>query len=93
MIRKLKFIVLLVWWTIGQAITDAAGVSWAVYAFGGLVCVLSIAGILRLIYLDGFRDGVDSVPLDGADLASGDEQAFAGDHRWNADLGAWEKPR
>lgn len=47
--------------------------------------------LLREAWIIGFHDGVRSVPLDGAGLASGDQRAFDGKHHWNPELGAWER--
>jgi hypothetical protein len=60
--------------------------------WGGFVMgALGLAIILREVWIMGFHDGVRSVPLDGAGLASGDERAFQGTHRWNPELGAWAR--
>jgi len=86
-----RFSLLLVAYCIGAGLSDAAGESWLIYLIGCLVQVIAISMFLHLFYLDGYRDGVRSVPLDGTGLASGDDRAFDAGHRWNADLGAWER--
>lgn len=60
--------------------------------WGGFIMgSVGLAIILREAWIIGFHDGVDSVPLDGAGLASGDERAFDPSHHWDAKLGAWAK--
>jgi len=53
--------------------------------------LLVLVVVVRVGWLAGFGAGVRSVPLDGVGLASGDDRAFDPGHRWNPDLGAWEK--
>jgi hypothetical protein len=86
-----RLVILLVAYALGEAVSDASGGSWLVWLSGALVQLISICLVVHMIYLDGFRAGADSVPLDGAGLASGDDRAYGASHRWNADLGAWEK--
>ena len=62
----------------------------AVFA-GYILGVFGIDMMIREVWIIGFDAGVKSVPLDGAGLASGDARAFDDGHRWNAELGAWEK--
>jgi hypothetical protein len=60
---------------------------WSGFAFG----CFGMALLLREVWIIGFHDGVNSVPLDGLGLASGDDREHDSGHRWNPDLGAWEK--
>lgn len=78
---------------LGEQMTDSARASESIplYWLGAALFILAMGLILREAWIIGFHDGVDSVPLDGAGLASGDERAFSNEHRWNPELGAWER--
>lgn len=86
-----RLIALLLLAAVGDTAMEVSGDSWAVYIAGSLLQITAIMLILHLFYRSGFRDGVASVPLDGAGLASGDDRAFDSGHRWNPALRAWER--
>jgi hypothetical protein len=86
-----RYALLLMLYALGATVSDVAGGSWLIYLAGAVLQIGAITLILHLHYCEGFKAGVGSVPLDGVGLASGDDRAFDPGHRWNADLGAWEK--